>query len=474
MKEPTRKLRYNVATSVDGFIAPPDGSTDWIVMDSNIDFDALYAQFDAFLMGRKTYECMFAMGEQNPLRKQPKENLIVFSRTLKAEDHPSVTVVSKHVIGHVAELKNGEGRDIWLMGGGELAGLCLKAGMLDAVEAAIMPVMLGKGTRMLEEASLMPHGGFKLEMVESRHLDASGIVMCKYNTVLIVGGTGKVGRQITKLLANTDTPTYQSSRSGASTTEPGAENVKPIAFDWADEKTWAAALKSGATSVFLVAPPVLDMLPPMQSFIDQARLKGTAKRFILLSGSPMEADINGPAMSRPHAYLKELGDRGEVEWAALRPTWFQQNFAEQLNHINSIKDESTVYSATADGKIPWIATEDIAACAFQLLLQDDAPNDEYLLLGSELLSYDDIAEILTEVLGRKIIHKNLSRKGLEDRYVNYGLPQDYAEMMGAMDTNIKNGSENRTNSVVLAVTGKQPRKFRDVAKELRNVWATES
>ncbi|KAF3807846.1 hypothetical protein GCG54_00007581 [Colletotrichum gloeosporioides] len=181
MKEPMRKLRYNVATSVDGFIAPPDGSTDWIVMDSNIDFDALYAQFDAFLMGRKTYECMFAMGEQNPLRKQPKENLIVFSRTLKAEDHPAVTIVSKDVIGHVAELKNGEGRDIWLMGGGELAGLCLKAGMLDAVEAAIMPVMLGKGTRMLEEASLMPHGGFKLEMVESRHLDASGIVMCKYN-----------------------------------------------------------------------------------------------------------------------------------------------------------------------------------------------------------------------------------------------------------------------------------------------------
>lgn len=226
-------------------------------------------------------------------------------------------------------------------------------------------------------------------------------------TVLIVGGTGKVGRQITKLLANTDIPTYQSSRSGTSTTEPGAENVKPIAFDWADEKTWAAALKSGATSVFLVAPPVLDMLPPMQSFIDQARLAGKAKRFILLSGSPMEADINGQGMSRPHAYLKELGDRGEVEWAALRPTWFQreykstekdemgandmaENFAEQLNHINSIKDESTVYSATADGKIPWIATEDIAACAFQLLLQDDAPNDEYLLLGSELLSYDDV------------------------------------------------------------------------------------
>ncbi|KAF9875451.1 bifunctional deaminase-reductase domain protein [Colletotrichum karsti] len=181
MKEPTRRLRYNVATSVDGFIAPPDGSTGWIVQDSNVDFDRRYAQFDTFVMGRKTYECMFAMGEQNPLKKQPKENLIVFSQTLKSEEHPDVTVVSEDVIGYVAELKSHEGRDILLMGGGQLAGRCLKAGMLDSVEAAIMPVMLGKGTRMLEETPLTPHGGFKLEMVDSEKLESSGILMCKYN-----------------------------------------------------------------------------------------------------------------------------------------------------------------------------------------------------------------------------------------------------------------------------------------------------
>lgn len=69
------------------------------------------------------------------------------------------------------------------------------------------------------------------------------------------------------------------------------------------------------------------------------------------------------------------------------------------------------------------------------------------------------------------MHKNLSRKELEDRFVSQGMPQDYAEMMGGLDTNIKNGSENRTNSVVLALTGKQPRKFRDVAKEYKSVWA---
>ncbi|KAF6820838.1 ergot alkaloid biosynthetic protein a [Colletotrichum musicola] len=294
------------------------------------------------------------------------------------------------------------------------------------------------------------------------------------NTVLIIGGTGKVGRQLTRLLAATNIPTFQSSRSGAATTEPGAANVKPIAFDWNDESTWEAALSSCATSIFLVGPPVLDMLPPMQSFIDRAR-KGSAKRFILLSGSPWGADINGPSTGRVHAYLKQLGDQGEIEWAALRPTWFQQNLFEYENHRLSIVNESTIYSATGTGKIPWITTEDVAACALQLLTQPDAPNDEYLLFGPELLSYDDkkqIADILTDVTGRKIVHKNLSAKELADRFENAGMPRSYAEMMGAMDTDIKNGSEDRNNSVVLALTGRQPRSFRDVAEEVKNVWAT--
>ncbi|KAJ3942057.1 uncharacterized protein N0V96_007546 [Colletotrichum fioriniae] len=235
--------------------------------------------------------------------------------------------------------------------------------------------------------------------------------------ILILGGTGKVGRQITKLFARTSTPTYQSSRSGASTTEPDADNIHAVAFDWENEQTWATVLGIGAASIFLVAPPVMDMLPPMRSFIDQARNQSRTTRFVLLSGSPVEPDING---------------------------------------------------------IPWVATEDIAACAFHLLTQEDAPNDEYLILGPELLTYDEVAGILSDVLGRKIVHKRLSAQELVDRYAAQGMPRDYAEMMGGLDTAIKNGSENRTNSVVLAVTGKQPKKFRDFAERNKAVWTQDA
>ncbi|CCF41404.1 riboflavin biosynthesis protein RibD domain-containing protein [Colletotrichum higginsianum] len=181
MKEPLRRLRYNVAVSLDGFIAPLDGTTDWIVHDDSIDLDALDAQFDTFVMGRKTYECLSDMGELNPLRNHPPQNLVVVSKTLKGEQHPGVTVVSRDFVDRIADLKNAEGRDIWLMGGGQLAGPCLDAGILDSVETAIIPVMLRKGARMVPESPQATLGGFKLDLVECRQLEPSGIVRCKYN-----------------------------------------------------------------------------------------------------------------------------------------------------------------------------------------------------------------------------------------------------------------------------------------------------
>lgn len=233
--------------------------------------------------------------------------------------------------------------------------------------------------------------------------------------VLLLGGTGKVARSIAALLAKSDIPTIQASRNGA-TTEPDATNISGVAFDWHDETTYAKALAAKPRAVFLVAPPILDSFSPMSAFINIAQEKGV-RRFVLLSSSALEADEEGVAMGKVHAYLKALGDKGQVEWAALRPTWFQgelwqrlhqfplwqaacggragadmlaENLVEHRAHVMSIWGEGKVYSATGEGRIPWVAVEDIAASAFQLLTQEAAPNAEFLILGPELLSYGDV------------------------------------------------------------------------------------
>ncbi|KAF5551410.1 riboflavin biosynthesis domain-containing protein [Fusarium mexicanum] len=93
------RLRYNVAASLDGYIASPDGSTTWIIEDPTIDFPALYAEFDYFIMGRKTYQVMQSFGADNPLSKRPKESVIVASRTMSQHHFPNVTVIQENISG---------------------------------------------------------------------------------------------------------------------------------------------------------------------------------------------------------------------------------------------------------------------------------------------------------------------------------------------------------------------------------------
>jgi dihydrofolate reductase len=173
------QLRYNVATSLDGYIASPDGSTKWIVEDSSIDFDALYTEFDFFVMGRKTYEIMQSFGgPENPLAKRPKEGVVVASRTMKQRDFPGITVIQENVIDYIRCLKSGDGRDIWLMGGGKLAAQCLEVDLVDTIEAAVMPVVLGDGIKMIEDVG----NNIRLCLLESKSLE-SGILMTRYAVI---------------------------------------------------------------------------------------------------------------------------------------------------------------------------------------------------------------------------------------------------------------------------------------------------
>jgi dihydrofolate reductase len=175
----SRRLRYGVAASLDGFIARPGGEYDWIVMDPSIDFAAMYKEFDTAVMGRKTYEVVTAQSGQGAMRGV---DVIVFSHTLRPATHPGVRIVNDEPRKVVAALKAKAGRDIWLFGGGVLFRTLLDAGLVDSVEVAVMPVLLGAGV------PLLPAGAdTKLILSDTKVLPASGIVMLSY---AVPGGVG--------------------------------------------------------------------------------------------------------------------------------------------------------------------------------------------------------------------------------------------------------------------------------------------
>lgn len=170
-----RRLRYQVAASLDGFIAAEDGSYDWIPMDPDIDFPALFAQFDTLVMGRKTYETM--QGYEGGIDENGVygKKTYVFSRTLVPADHPAVTIVSDDVARTVAELKSQPGKDVWLFGGGNLFRQLLDAGLVDTVEIAVVPVLLGSGIPLLP-----PGGRVSLELAAQQLYSKTGTVLLEY------------------------------------------------------------------------------------------------------------------------------------------------------------------------------------------------------------------------------------------------------------------------------------------------------
>ncbi len=170
-----RRVRFSVAMSLDGYIAGPKGESDWIIVDPDIDFGALMSAFDTVLLGRKTYE---ATRQQGGGGGMPGVQAYVFSRTLRQEDCPGMTV-SDNPAETLAAVKATPGKDIWLFGCGSLFGSLLQLGLVDSVEVAIIPVLLGDGLPLLPS----PASEARLKLTTHTIYEKTGTVALEYSVV---------------------------------------------------------------------------------------------------------------------------------------------------------------------------------------------------------------------------------------------------------------------------------------------------
>jgi len=173
-----RKVTYGGAISLDGYLAGPGESIDWLRYSDETAglIRESFRNVDTMLMGRKTYEFAQRMGGGPP---HPGVKAYIFSRTLdRIAERPDYELVREDVANFVRRIKDEDGGDILVMGGSELGTALIEAGLVDEIGFSIQPVLVGGGVPAFRELSHR----VEFELVEGRAL-SKGCVLVKYRVV---------------------------------------------------------------------------------------------------------------------------------------------------------------------------------------------------------------------------------------------------------------------------------------------------
>src|SRR5689334_3442994 len=146
----TRKIIVHIATSADGFIARPDGNLDWLTRrpapKGFYGMPKFVQTVDAKILGRKTFDMSLKLGA--PF--SAKDPHYVFSRRpAPASIPPGVQFVTEPISAFAKRLRKSAGKNIWMMGGGEIIASFLDEGAIDEFFISIVPAFIGEGIPLL-------------------------------------------------------------------------------------------------------------------------------------------------------------------------------------------------------------------------------------------------------------------------------------------------------------------------------------
>ena len=168
-----RKVILGLAVSLDGYIEGPNGEYDWCFDDQDYGMTDFFKRIDSIFIGRRSYELMQKIGESSvPGYSDLKE--YVFSTTLK-EVKPGAEIIHGDIKEKVEKIKNEAGKDIWLFGGASLTTTLLNLNLIDEINLAIHPIILGNGKALFSDIK----NRVSLNLIDTKTY-SSGLVSMSY------------------------------------------------------------------------------------------------------------------------------------------------------------------------------------------------------------------------------------------------------------------------------------------------------
>lgn len=240
-------------------------------------------------------------------------------------------------------------------------------------------------------------------------------------SVLVTGATGNVGSEVIAHLARRGTSVKAGIRSsGFGTAPPGVTQTE---FDFENPETFAPALE-GVDRVFLMRPPQMSESTAMHPFIEAMREAGIEHVvFMSVQGAGTNPFV-------PHHGIETLLKRSGLGWTFLRPSFFMQNLS--TTHRADIRDRDEIYVPAGRGRTNFIDAVDVAEAAAVCLTTPGHDGKAYEITGSEALTYEQVAGVLSTACGRTIAYARPSARQFKARMKEAGHPDEFVSVMASI------------------------------------------
>ncbi|KAF3890620.1 MULTISPECIES: SDR family oxidoreductase [Nostocales] len=290
-------------------------------------------------------------------------------------------------------------------------------------------------------------------------------------TILVTGATGNVGQEVIRLLLNQNCQVRAAIRNSDTATEIlsvrstagfSGHSIDGVPFDFTNPATFATAFQ-GVDKLFLVRPPNLaNVRKQIAPALDAVKLAGI-KQVVFLS--ILGADRN-PIV--PHSKIERYINLLGIPATFLRASFFMQNL--NTTHQEDIKTRGELFLPAGHGKTSFIDVRDIAAVAVRTLMEEGHSQKAYTLTGGEALTYYEVADIFTDVLGKPIHYTNPSIWNFIQRMRDRGLPMDFIMVMVGIYTTARLGLAGHLTPDVEQLLARPPITMQQYVEDYRQFW----
>jgi uncharacterized protein YbjT (DUF2867 family) len=277
--------------------------------------------------------------------------------------------------------------------------------------------------------------------------------------ICVTGAGGTLSSELIKQLESANAPFRAAHFSNEKAEAARARGIDAVIIDYNRPEMLRAAFQ-GCDKLFLLGPNVLNQTQFELKAVEAAQAVGVQH---VVKQSVMGVDEEAFSLALVHRPIEKAIESSGLEWTFLRPNSFMQNVVTYMGE--TIKAEAAFYSASGEAKISHVDARDIAAVAVKALTEPDHEGKAYTLTGPEALTYNELANELSKVLGRPISHISLSPSNLKHGMLTEGMPEEIADRMLDLERYFREDQASRITNDIKQVTGHDPRRFAQYAPE---------